>query len=177
MVNEKIGRDIINVSKPRGRGLVIIMERCWQNMYSKAKIIVGAVVEKDGKYLLVQEAKEKCRGKWNLPAGHLDPNETIMAAAKREVKEETGYDVTLTGVCQIGSRVSADEIFVSIIFKAEILDGEIAFDTKEILDVKWFSYDEVLAMRSELRNEGMVLGAIDNTRKGLVASLDVVRRY
>ena len=33
-------------------------------------IIVGGVVEKDGKYLLVQEAKEKCRGKWNTPVKH-----------------------------------------------------------------------------------------------------------
>lgn len=156
---------------------MMITERCWQNMYSKAKVIVGVVVEKDGKYLLVQEAKEKCRGKWNLPAGHLDSNETVMAAAKCEAKEKTGYDITLTGVCQIGSRISADEIFVSIIFKAEALGGEIAFDTKEILDVKWFSYDEVLAMKLGLRNEGMVLGAIDNMRKGLIAPLDIVRQY
>jgi 8-oxo-dGTP pyrophosphatase MutT (NUDIX family) len=45
-------------------------------------VIVGGVVEKDGKYLLVQEAQEKCRGKWNLPAGHLDPNETIFGLRK-----------------------------------------------------------------------------------------------
>ena len=67
-------------------------------------IIVGGVLEKDGKYLLVQEAQEKCYGKWNLPAGHLDPNETIIEAAKREIKEESGLDVELTGVCQIGNR-------------------------------------------------------------------------
>lgn len=46
-------------------------------------VIVGGVVEKDGKFLLVQESKEKCRGKWNIPAGHLDPNETIFDGAKR----------------------------------------------------------------------------------------------
>lgn len=36
------------------------------------KVIVGGIVEKDGKYLLVQEAQKKCYGKWNFPAGHLD---------------------------------------------------------------------------------------------------------
>ena len=56
-------------------------------------IIVGGVLEKDGKYLLVQEAQEKCYGKWNLPAGHLDPNETIIEAAKREIKEETNLNI------------------------------------------------------------------------------------
>jgi len=34
-------------------------------------IIVGGVITKDDKYLLVQEAQEKCFGKWNIPAGHL----------------------------------------------------------------------------------------------------------
>ena len=37
-------------------------------------VIVGGIIEKDGKYLLVQEAKSKCYKKWNFPAGHLDFN-------------------------------------------------------------------------------------------------------
>lgn len=41
-------------------------------------IVVGGVIEKDGKFLLVQEALEKVRGKWNLPAGQLDANETLF---------------------------------------------------------------------------------------------------
>ena len=39
------------------------------------KVIVGGIIEKNGKYLLVQEAKKKCYKKWNFPAGHLDFNE------------------------------------------------------------------------------------------------------
>ena len=85
-------------------------------MKPDVKVIVGAVIEKEGKYLLVQEAKESCRGKWNLPAGHLDPGETMADGAKREAKEETGCEVELTGVCQIGSRVKENEVFASVIF-------------------------------------------------------------
>ena len=81
-------------------------------MSSDLAVIVGCVIEKDGKYLLVQEAQEKCYGKWNLPAGHLDPNETIIDAAKREAKEETGCDVEPTGICQIGNRVAEGVVFV-----------------------------------------------------------------
>lgn len=50
------------------------------------RIVVGGIIEKDGKFLLVQEGKEECRGKWNIPAGHLEPNETILDGVKREVK-------------------------------------------------------------------------------------------
>ena len=57
------------------------------------------LAEKDGKYLLIQEAQAKCRGKWLLEAGHLDPGETIFEGAKREIREECGRDVELTGIC------------------------------------------------------------------------------
>ena len=38
-------------------------------------IVIGGLIEKDDKFLLVQEAKEKCKGKWNISAGHLEVNE------------------------------------------------------------------------------------------------------
>ena len=137
-------------------------------------IIVGGVLEKDGKYLLVQEAREKCYGKWNLPAGHLDPNETIIEAAKREIKEESGLDVELTGVCQIGNRKSEDDIFVSVIFSTKVLGGDIKFDPNEILDVKWFLYEELLSMKAQLRSENLILGAINNTRSELATPISIV---
>ncbi len=146
-------------------------------MSSNAKIIVGVVVEKDGKFLLVQEAKASCRGKWNLPAGHLDPNETIIDGAKREAREETGCEVEPTGVCQIGNRVLEDGLFVSVIFAAKLVQEEIAFDTSEILDVKWFTYDEIVAMKPEIRNEVLMLGAINNIKNGLVAPLEIINQY
>ena len=137
-------------------------------------IIVGGVLEKDGKYLLVQEAQEKCYGKWNLPAGHLDPNEPIIEAAKREIKEESGLDVELTGVCQIGNRKLEDDVFVSVIFSTKVLGGDIEFDPNEILDVKWFSYEELLSMKAQLRSENLILGAINNTRSELVTPISIV---
>ena len=138
-------------------------------------VIVGGVVEKDGKYLLVQEAQERCYGKWCLPAGHLDINETIFDAAKREIKEESGFDTELTGVCQIGNRKLEDMVFVSVIFTAKIVGGEVGFDPEEILDVKWFSYEEIMSMQDQLRNIDLILGAIDNARNGLVAPIEIVK--
>lgn len=146
-------------------------------MDTEIKVIVGVVIEKEGKYLLVQEAKEKCRGKWNLPAGHLDAGEAMVDGAKREAREETGCEVELTGVCQIGSREAEDVVFASVIFTSKLVREEIKFDLEEILDVKWFSYEEIIAMRDEIRNEELLIGAIDNARNGLVAPMGIVAQY
>ena len=53
------------------------------------EIIVGAIVVKNNKILMVKEAKKNCYGKWAFPAGHLQKNETIFEGVKRETKEET----------------------------------------------------------------------------------------
>ena len=138
-------------------------------------IVVGGVLEKDGKYLLVREAKKMCYGKWNLPAGCLDPNETILEAARREIKEESGLDVELTGVCQIGNRKLEDDVFASIIFSTKVLSDDIKFNPDEILDIKWFSYKELLSIKDQLRTEGLILGAINNVRNKLVAPISMVK--
>lgn len=140
-------------------------------------VIVGCLIQKSNKYLLVQEAKASCRGKWNLPAGHLDPGETILDGAKREAKEETGCDVELTGVCQIGNRVLDDDIFVSVIFTTKLINENIKFDPSEILDAKWFTYEEILAMKDQIRNQVLILGAIENAKRGITAPLDIINFY
>ena len=137
-------------------------------------IVAGGVIEQEGKYLLIQEAKEGVRGKWNIPAGKQDPGETISEAAKREIREECGLSVELTGVCQIGSWRSAINTVIAIIFSTKIVGGEINFNPDEIMDAKWFTYDEILAMKSELRSADFLIGAVDNLRNHKVAPIDVV---
>lgn len=55
---------------------------------------VATVVEREGRFLMVEETT---RGKlvFNQPAGHLEPNETLVQAALRETLEETGWTVEL----------------------------------------------------------------------------------
>ena len=123
-------------------------------------VMVGGVIEKEGKFLLVQEAKENCKGKWNLPAGHLEINESIFEGAKREIFEETGCIVDLTGLLQISNRVFEDKIFVGFMFSAKLIDENINFNTNEILNVKWFSYEELLDMKDDLRLYYWIINAI-----------------
>ena len=138
-------------------------------------IIVGGVLKKDNKYLLVQEAKEKCRGKWNIPAGHLDPMETIFDGAKREIVEECGYNVELTGIAHIGNRILSDDTFIYLFFSTEIISGNISYNKDEILDVKWFTYEEILNMKDELRAYDIVVPAIINVETNNIADINLIK--
>ena len=140
-------------------------------------IIVGGVIEKDGKFLLVQEAQEKCRGKWNIPAGHLDPNETIYEGAKREVFEECGCKVEITGVLQIGNNLVENNTWISVIFKTKLLEDNIKFNKDEILDVKWFTYEEILSMKDLLRSYGWITDAITACRNNKYVELDIIKLF
>ncbi len=139
------------------------------------KAIFGGDIEKDGKVLLVQEKQEICYGKWNLPAGHLDPNESIMHGAIREIKEETGCDVELTGIATIANRILEDDIFIEIIFATKLLNESIKIDPEEILDVKWWDIEDVLNnMDDKLRNLNFIKQPVKNIKENKIGTLDIV---
>jgi ADP-ribose pyrophosphatase YjhB (NUDIX family) len=105
-------------------------------------INTGAVVLKDSKVLLVQEAEEPFRGKWNFPLGKLE-HETILEGVVREVKEETGYEIKLTGFLGVYQNIPADNLNVVIVmFSAEPVSGELKFDPNEHLQARWFQLEE-----------------------------------
>lgn len=59
-------------------------------------IVMGVLINDKSEVLMMQEAKESCAGQWYLPAGRMEPGETIEEAVKREVLEETGLDMEPT---------------------------------------------------------------------------------
>lgn len=138
-------------------------------------IIVGGVIEKNGKYLLVQEAKLKCRGKWNIPAGHLEEKENIFEGAKREIFEETGCKVELTGIVQIVNKVLEDNSWISIIFSTKIIKENIKINKSEILDIKWYSYEEIINMKTKLRDYDYMISTITAAKDNKVADIDIIK--
>jgi len=61
------------------------------------KLGVSVSVWREGKVLLVERAKEP-KGIWAFPGGHVEPGESLEAAAVRELHEETGLTVRLEGL-------------------------------------------------------------------------------
>lgn len=138
------------------------------------KIVVGVCIKKDGKILMVQEAREDIYKMWNFPMGHLDDGETIFEGAKREAKEETGYDVELTSIISIQDFTNKDSI--KITFNANIISGDISYDKNEVLDVKWISIEELENMSSkELRAYNSSMDIIKDAKQNKQYSLEVIK--
>lgn len=133
-----------------------------ENPIATTYIVCGVVVEKNEKYLLVQEKQPKAYGKWNLPAGKVDARESLEQAAIREAKEECGYDVELAA--HVLTLHQATELPVLHAFTGRIIGGTLRFPPDEILDAQWFSYDEIKAIGKDLRNPEYILGAIEASR-------------
>lgn len=139
------------------------------------EIIVGGIIEKDNKILMVKEAKKKCYGKWNVPAGHLEDGETIFEGAIREIFEETGCKVRLKNMLPIMSGELENTTFMIITFTTELLEEKISFNKEEILDVKWISKEELENMGCEdLRDEKLIIKTLEMLRKNKIYPLDIL---
>lgn len=121
--------------------------------------------------MLVQDKAAAAYGKWNLPAGKVDPGETPELAAVRETKEECGLEVEIVGhvFTFIGAVTERPDKFDHAelhAYAAKVTGGQLAFPEEEILDAKWFSYEEIKAMqaRGEVRAPEYVVAAIEKLR-------------
>lgn len=137
------------------------------------KVIVGGIIEKDNKILMVKEAKKKWYGKWNVPAGHLEDGETIFEGAIREIFEETGCKVRLKKMLPIMS-IELENIMI-ITFTTELLEEKIFFNKEEILEVKWISKEELENMNSEtLRDEKLIKRTLKMLNENKLYPLDTI---
>ncbi len=66
------------------------------NFFGPVAAVGGLVVNEAQELLLVRRARDPGKGKWGLPGGFVDRDETIEAALIREIQEETGLTVLET---------------------------------------------------------------------------------
>ncbi len=62
------------------------------------RLTVATIIERDGRFLLVEEYADGEELVYNQPAGHLDEHETLAAAAIRETLEETAWEVQVSAI-------------------------------------------------------------------------------
>jgi len=145
----------------------------------KPSVTAAAVIERDGRFLLVEE--ETAEGiRLNQPAGHLDPGESLLAAAARETLEETAFAFTptqLIGVYLWRSPPPPDGNEVTYLRFA--FAGELgAHDPGRALDhgilrALWLTREEIAA-HSALHRSPLVQRCIDDYLAGVRYPLDLL---
>lgn len=133
----------------------------------KPHATVAAVIERNGQFLMVEE-ESNGRIVFNQPAGHLDPDETLMDAVIRETREETAWDFfpqALTGI-YLWTHPESQRTYLRAAFCGHC-DNHNPQQTLDdgIIRALWMTYDEILANAHKLRSP-MVLRCINDYLAG-----------
>ncbi len=103
-----------------------------------------AVVRLGPRYLLVHERKHG--GGWYLPAGRVEPGETLADAAIRETNEEAGIPIVLDGILRIAHSPRADgTVRMRVIYLAHPADDTApkSEPDEESLEARWFLPEQI----------------------------------
>jgi 8-oxo-dGTP pyrophosphatase MutT (NUDIX family) len=117
-------------------------------------VVVATIVEREGRFLLIEE---RINGELvlNQPAGHWEPGETLIEAARRETLEEAGWDVEPTHLLGIyeWQPATLPYPFVRFAFVADALrhhpDRQLDAGIERAV---WMTYDEILQAEARWRS-------------------------
>ena len=136
--------------------------------------VTGILLENNSILLLKQETDTD--RKWSLPGGKLEPGETLESALKREMKEETGWEVHPGDLLYLCDNILKDKHILHITFFCSKLSGQLGategLDTRKINSVEFveieklvesgFSEKFVSLVKADFPNRGKYMGAKAN---------------
>jgi 8-oxo-dGTP pyrophosphatase MutT (NUDIX family) len=142
----------------------------------KPSATVAAVMERDGRFLFVEERIDG-RLVLNQPAGHLDPGESLIAACRREVMEETAHRFEPTALVGIyrWHYAAKDVTFLRFCFTGNV-GGETGGPLdREIVRLHWLTPSELEARKAQHRSP-LVQKCVADFLAGRRFALEVLSR-
>jgi ADP-ribose pyrophosphatase YjhB (NUDIX family) len=109
--------------------------------YLDPKLAVAVVLGNADGVLLGKRRVNPGAGLWSFPAGYVNRGEVLEEAAVREVREEVGVAVKLTGI--VGVYSDRDEPVVLVVYSGEVEAGEPMPDGREVSEVRRFPFDHL----------------------------------
>ena len=98
---------------------------------------VAAAVVRGNSALLVQEARGAYEGRWGLPKGYVDPDESIENAVLRELKEETGLEGTVEGFIGFRSTKTSENVGLFLCYSVSVQNQTLLIQEEEIQQAKF----------------------------------------
>lgn len=138
-------------------------------------LVASVTILNHDQVLIIKETKPNARDKWNFPSGRMEYGEDILHTARREVREETGLEVNLTGTTGVYNFMSRTNNQVILFhFIGEMTGGILKLEEDEISDSKWVQLHELAKMENEdLREPGVLKQIIDNLLQNKVHSISM----
>ena len=137
--------------------------------YATPKVDVRGVVFRDDKILLVREITDE--GRWTLPGGWADVNDTPTQAIIREVQEESGFETKVIKLLAVYDREKQKHTppypysIYKLFFQLEIIGGEPKINN-EVSEIAFFSEAEIPEQLSEARTtKSQLLKFFEHYRK------------
>ncbi len=147
-------------------------------MIWKPNVTVAAIIEQDGKFLLVEEHTSQGL-KLNQPAGHLEANESLLHAVVREAREESAYDFEpqhLVGVYRWHAEKS-DTTYLRFAYSGRILAHHAGQELDEgIVRTVWMTLNEIRGSVQHHRSP-LILRCIEDYLAGKRYSLELITHY
>ncbi len=146
-----------------------------QTVWCPHVTVASVVADRDGRFLMVEESVSG-RVRFNQPAGHLEPDESLLDAAVRETLEETGWEIALRHLIGVHQWFSPEhrEHIVRFSFAGQALRHRPEHPLDDgILGPRWMHRDEIEALGERLRSP-LVLRSIDDWLGGKRLPLDTV---
>ncbi|RDH83983.1 MAG: NUDIX hydrolase [endosymbiont of Galathealinum brachiosum] len=141
----------------------------------KPHATVAAIIERDNQFLMVEEIAGG-QTVYNQPAGHLDPNESLVEAAVRETREETAWHFIpeyISGIYR-WDQSSTNRCFLRVAFVGSCDDYKKEQPLDDgIIRALWLTREELAAQTEKLRSP-MVLRCIDDYLSGIKYPLDLL---
>lgn len=144
-------------------------------MQWKPHATVAAIIEQDGRFLLVEEETDR-GNRFNQPAGHLEDNESILEAVIRETLEETAYTFEPTALLGIyhWKHEHNDTTYLRFAFIGRVINHQPTRKLDDgIIRTVWMTIEEIRAQAANMRSPQVLICAEDYL-KGLRYPLNVV---